>query len=70
MNDFCRMQAVAKLWWLGPVPPLDEATFRVRVDGRVQHAREFTLEDLRTEFGCIEVIVALQVCGLSRRYNQ
>ena len=54
----------------GPVPALDEATFSVRVDGRVQHERAFGLEDLKREFGRKEVVAALQVRVLPRWYDR
>lgn len=45
----------------GPIARLDAATFKVKVDGLVQHVSEYALADLQTTFPKVEVVAALQV---------
>jgi sulfite oxidase len=50
----------------GPVPELDPARFRLRVDGLVERELEFGLDDLRAGFAEHEVAATLQCAGNRR----
>jgi sulfite oxidase len=50
----------------GPVPALDAAGFRLRVDGLVDRALELSLDDLRGRFAEHEIAATLQCAGNRR----
>jgi sulfite oxidase len=50
----------------GPVPQLEPAGFRLRVDGLVDHELELSLDDLRARFAEHEIAATLQCAGNRR----
>jgi len=50
----------------GPVPPIDPATWRLEVEGLVQHPRTFSLEEIVGAFPRREVAATLVCAGLRR----
>ncbi len=50
----------------GPVPELDPNTWRLRVDGLLEHELELSLGELRARFSPTEVLATLQCAGNRR----
>ena len=50
----------------GPIPRLDPTSWRLRVDGMVGGARDFSLDQLRTEFAAHTVLATLRCAGNRR----
>ncbi|MFB7599739.1 sulfite oxidase [Streptomyces sp. NPDC056160] len=50
----------------GPVPDIDPAVWRLRVDGLVEKALELSSDDLRARFDEVEVVATLQCAGNRR----
>lgn len=50
----------------GPVPDIDAAAWRLRVDGLVERVLELSLDDLRARFHAVEVVATLECAGNRR----
>ncbi|MER6926354.1 molybdopterin-dependent oxidoreductase, partial [Streptomyces spiralis] len=50
----------------GPVPDIDAAAWRLRVDGLVERVLELSLDDLRARFHAAEVVATLECAGNRR----
>ncbi len=50
----------------GPIPRLEPTSWRLRFDGMVDGARDFSLDQLRTEFAAHTVLATLQCAGNRR----
>ncbi|EED84273.1 predicted protein [Postia placenta Mad-698-R] len=53
-----------------PVEALDGSTFKITIDGLVQHAQAYTLADLAAQFPKKEIVAALQCAGNRRKTMQ
>lgn len=51
----------------GPIPDLDAAAWRLRIDGLVQHPLELSLNELRDRFDASTVVATLQCAGNRRQ---